>query len=423
MFELEQPKTLVLGRTASTCTVKFRIGKVSRRKDGQRYAVLVEVDDTRFRGRAPFLGAYTTPINVLSKRKTGERMVSRPPHAVVAVGADSGGGAVKFLHGTILQMQKTLDEVKALVKQQGKKISAMDATLRGGGGGDAISLAAHSGLMPNASPTLYPLMPPVFHPGPDKVPSGTLASSSSEGRRASRTSSSAAAAAAVAAAPPAGAAGARGGVRGTTAAGAASAPPPGGSGGGGIVVGGGGSSRLLGADGLPLASPTLLFTLSGMPLEDMPPDMSKLLPESGVKRLRSTQMEVAYDDAGQVTATTTTTTTAASASGGAGGTSLPPPPSMPPQMNRNLSRMLSAGQVSDFLANLDQAHSEDFPYLVAPAPPAEKRARVTALGVDFADGSTVSGMYTDDPALAARAAAAAAAAAPASAPPPPPPAR
>lgn len=65
-------------------TIDFRIEKVSRRKDGQRFKVCVEPDYSQAKPKGVVLQAVLSdPINVMSKRKTGERIVSRraPPRA------------------------------------------------------------------------------------------------------------------------------------------------------------------------------------------------------------------------------------------------------------------------------------------------------------------------------------------------------
>jgi hypothetical protein len=51
---------------------------VSRRKDGQRFRLRVEPDLAACvpRPRQPLLPCHSNPITVLSKRKTGERVVA-----------------------------------------------------------------------------------------------------------------------------------------------------------------------------------------------------------------------------------------------------------------------------------------------------------------------------------------------------------
>jgi len=66
--------------------IEFRLEKVSRRKDGQRFRVLIEADASAGSdsSSAPAAGpafevesVQTRPICVMSKRRTGERVVSR----------------------------------------------------------------------------------------------------------------------------------------------------------------------------------------------------------------------------------------------------------------------------------------------------------------------------------------------------------
>jgi hypothetical protein len=66
----------VLTPVRPVVTVRFRLEKVSRRKDNQRFRVQVEpvqAPDALVQLRP----ALTRPICVLSKRKTGERMVAK----------------------------------------------------------------------------------------------------------------------------------------------------------------------------------------------------------------------------------------------------------------------------------------------------------------------------------------------------------
>lgn len=65
------PKSMWVRSDDNECHVRFRIEKVSRRKDGQRFKVLFEVDDSgecpdEFKHMKPVL---TEPICVMSKRK------------------------------------------------------------------------------------------------------------------------------------------------------------------------------------------------------------------------------------------------------------------------------------------------------------------------------------------------------------------
>lgn len=129
------------GHTVQDVVIEFRIEKVSRRKDGQRFRILVEPDyPATAKPKNAIAGVQSEPINVLSKRKTGERIVSRQAPATLAVhglaglgqvaaaGAGSGaglaggsasyiggGGAagddtsiVKMFHGTLCQVRFSL---------------------------------------------------------------------------------------------------------------------------------------------------------------------------------------------------------------------------------------------------------------------------------------------------------------------------
>jgi len=65
----------VLGPNQKKCTVEFRIQKVSRRKDNQRFKVRISIDEGCGASVAP---VFTHPITVLSKRKIPARLRNDP---------------------------------------------------------------------------------------------------------------------------------------------------------------------------------------------------------------------------------------------------------------------------------------------------------------------------------------------------------
>lgn len=83
--------------------VRFRLEKVSRRKDNRRFCVQVEPDPQRAQGAAQSARPTASdPVLVLSKRRTGERAVSRARNsgagqAVMHVGGGDAGGSAAAL--------------------------------------------------------------------------------------------------------------------------------------------------------------------------------------------------------------------------------------------------------------------------------------------------------------------------------------
>ena len=78
IFNLQGDKTepCTLTPAHQSVTIRFRLEKVSRRKDNQRFRVQVEPLQSPG-ARMQLRGVMTRPICVLSKRKTGERMVAK----------------------------------------------------------------------------------------------------------------------------------------------------------------------------------------------------------------------------------------------------------------------------------------------------------------------------------------------------------
>jgi len=66
-------KKLVIGPNRKKCVIEFRIQKVSRRKDNQRFKVKISVE-----GNAKLAPVFTRPITVLSKRKIPARLRNDP---------------------------------------------------------------------------------------------------------------------------------------------------------------------------------------------------------------------------------------------------------------------------------------------------------------------------------------------------------
>jgi uncharacterized coiled-coil protein SlyX len=74
--EASSPDQLGLGPSRKKCTIEFRIQKVSRRKDNQRFKVQISIAEGA--GAASVAPVFTRPITVLSKRKIPARLRNDP---------------------------------------------------------------------------------------------------------------------------------------------------------------------------------------------------------------------------------------------------------------------------------------------------------------------------------------------------------
>jgi len=150
-------ETYSLSPSEPTVTISFRLEKVSRRKDGQRFKLHVAPDLDNMSPdacsavaasagspAAAKQGVFTTAVVVMSKRRTGERFVSRPrpPRSVDAdstiggmgtmgglfgppAGADALGGVPQQLHA----LQNSMDSLIAFLHKLDARQSAMEAAL------------------------------------------------------------------------------------------------------------------------------------------------------------------------------------------------------------------------------------------------------------------------------------------------------
>jgi len=135
-----QPGAMALTPEMPEVTIEFRIEKVSRRKDGRRFCLQVApmYDPGALRPRDGFFAPIVSqPINVLSKRKPGEREVTRVQRRPMVDAPDDSAAHFKMLHGTMLQLQKTVDEVKALEKRNAKRLDMLTAFITSSGGSTA----------------------------------------------------------------------------------------------------------------------------------------------------------------------------------------------------------------------------------------------------------------------------------------------
>ena len=149
-------ETYTLSPAEPTVTISFRLEKVSRRKDGQRFKLHVAPDldsmapaarkavtDAAGSAAAAARGVFTTAVVVMSKRRTGERFVSRPrpPRSVDAdstlggvggMGGLFGGSGADALAGVPSQLhslQSSVDSLISFLHKLDARQSAMEAAL------------------------------------------------------------------------------------------------------------------------------------------------------------------------------------------------------------------------------------------------------------------------------------------------------
>jgi len=80
-------KKLLIGPNRKKCAIEFRIQKVSRRKDNQRFKVQISAE-----GNTKLVPVFTRPITVLSKRKIPARL-RNDPEAIARYKADKANKA------------------------------------------------------------------------------------------------------------------------------------------------------------------------------------------------------------------------------------------------------------------------------------------------------------------------------------------
>lgn len=131
--------------------VEFRLEKVSRRKDNQRFRLHVDVDYEAM-GVTPtkaqlVAGVSTSPITVLSKRKTGERQVSkrvpRPEcgsieHArEAATHSRDAANGIKTLTARVAGLERSVRASHDLARRQAETICRLESMLEAVLGGRA----------------------------------------------------------------------------------------------------------------------------------------------------------------------------------------------------------------------------------------------------------------------------------------------
>ncbi len=150
-------ETYTLSPAEPTVTISFRLEKVSRRKDGQRFKLHVApaLDDMPADARKAVVdaagspaaakhGVFTTAVVVMSKRRTGERFVSRPrpPRSVDADSTMGGMGTMGGLFGAsssadmlagvpqqLHTLQNSVDNLLGFLHKLDARQSAMESAL------------------------------------------------------------------------------------------------------------------------------------------------------------------------------------------------------------------------------------------------------------------------------------------------------
>jgi hypothetical protein len=376
------PRGLFVSSESPACAIEFRIEKVSRRKDGQRFRLLVEPE--YIEGPRPKVligGVFSQPINVMSKRKPGDRVPAKRAQPVVDI-PEEASSTFKMLHGTMLQMQKTMDEVKLIVKKQSKQIQQLETALHNS------AANASAGMMFPMSNTVLVSQSSTdssssgVPKGPGSFPRGSPGSLATQADPSSSTRPT----------------------RGVSNETSKSQP-----------------KTTLMKKSQPTLAPTLPDATAGVAITDLdditppmptshpmltqgfsqslmndllhgdymgtsnsfqlPPDVSV----AGMKRLRSTEIEMSYNSAGALSMIKTT----ALAGEDQSNTSFPP--GNPPLM-RGMSRLISC---SDVGALFDEAAS--FAEAAASAP---KKARLQVVESETASGDVTMQVFTNDRALA-----------------------
>eukprot|EP00753_Platysulcus_tardus_P019645 PLAT7386.1.p1 GENE.PLAT7386.1~~PLAT7386.1.p1 ORF type:complete len:427 (+),score=197.76 PLAT7386.1:71-1351(+) len=131
--------------------LKFRLEKVSRRKDGQRFKIRVEVDcDRAVDDLSDIRGCYSTPICVLSKRKLPQSG-SRSKRRKTAAGGLVSDLSVAELRGQIVGVSSKLDQVLDLMRTQSRRVMQLEAKMAEVSSFMARAAAAGVGSSPAAA--------------------------------------------------------------------------------------------------------------------------------------------------------------------------------------------------------------------------------------------------------------------------------
>lgn len=160
MCQPYNPFTIKQGQNETE--VRFRLEKVSRRKDNRRFCVRVEPDPNRAQGAARSIrGADSTPILVLSKRRTGERSVSRGGKgsagspglmpmvgnsneaaalAALAASSGTGGAGSGAILAALQRMERTQQHQSAMLQQVLERLASLERHAHGGSVGVGMGM-------------------------------------------------------------------------------------------------------------------------------------------------------------------------------------------------------------------------------------------------------------------------------------------
>lgn len=136
------------------CLIRFRLEKVSRRMDNQRFTMCVEVDYAKVNVHVPeaqrLAKVFTTPVSVLSKRKTGKRFVVRrnpSPQQRMKQFTDTLRSICAELGAKVDSLQAAVDRNTELVRQQSARLARLEGKVDGTGSSAMSSAAAVDAAM------------------------------------------------------------------------------------------------------------------------------------------------------------------------------------------------------------------------------------------------------------------------------------
>jgi hypothetical protein len=158
-----QYEPIMINEHDGQATICFRVEKVSRRKDNQRFKIFVEPDIKNYPLAKGIAGVFCDPIMVLSKRKgrSAERRAS-----------DEGGGSslkrqkfhcdnaeeAKAMRAQIAVLMDTTSQLVGLVKAQNDRMVMMESSLlKIAAALPSVSTASTTTLAPELQPDQNPV--------------------------------------------------------------------------------------------------------------------------------------------------------------------------------------------------------------------------------------------------------------------------
>jgi hypothetical protein len=110
--------------------INFRIEKVSRRKDGQRFKIFVEPDTQKHPHAVDIAGVFCNAISVLSKRKSRSSSSSHEKRRKVLDLSSGLSEMEKRMSAQISCLQATTVQLLDLVQQQNERMVCLETTLK-----------------------------------------------------------------------------------------------------------------------------------------------------------------------------------------------------------------------------------------------------------------------------------------------------